>query len=154
MVKTNQSAVQAILNFRKKKEEARAIILKNSIASLVSEEEKLKEMENKKSSTFSLKENGDDDSVTLSINQLRVLTDYQTQLNAMILNQTGEVEKVFQKVERDRDDLIIAAKDKKAVEKLHDRRLVEELKFKRRKEEKIESEIAIRVNSGRLKMAE
>jgi len=135
-------------------EDSRAIVLKNSKASLVSEEEKLKEMELKKSIMLSLEENGDEDNVILSINQLQVFADYQTQLDVMIVNQTSEIEKILQKVESDRDRLISAAKDKKAVEKLRERRLAENIKIKRRKEEKVESEIAIRVDAGKTRMVE
>jgi flagellar protein FliJ len=154
MSKTIQSTVQSILNFRKSKEDAQAIVLKNSKTSLALEEEKLKELENKKNLTFSLKEDKNDNNVILSINQLQILTDYQTQINSMIENQTDEIEKVLQKVEKDRDNLIVAAKDKKAIEKLRDRRLLEDLKTKRRKEEKVESEIAIRVDAGKIRIIE
>jgi len=72
----------------------------------------------------------------------------------MIVNQTSEVEKILQKVEIDRDLLNSAAMDKKAVEKLRERRVAEDLKTKRRKEEKVESEIAIRVDAGKTRMVD
>ena len=48
MSKTNLSTVQSIFKFRKQIEESRAIVLKNSKATLSSEEEKLEELEQKK----------------------------------------------------------------------------------------------------------
>jgi len=154
MAKMIQSTVQSLLNFRERIEDERAIVLKNTKASLVSEEEKLEEIERKKSLLLSLTENIENDDLILSVNQLQVSTDYQTQLNALIVNQKDEVEKVLQKVVKDREDLIDAAKDKKAVENLRDRRLAEYLKAKRRKEERDESEIAIRSFAGKTRILE
>jgi flagellar export protein FliJ len=154
MSKTNLSTVQSIFKFRKQIEESRAIVLKNSKATLSSEEEKLEELEQKKCTMLSAEENVNEDKVELSLYQLQVCEDYQAQLDGMIVNQTSEVEKILQKVEIDRDLLNSAAMDKKAVEKLRERRVAEDLKTKRRKEEKVESEIAIRVDAGKTRMVD
>ena len=154
MSKTNLSTVQSIFKFRKQIEESRAIVLKNSKATLSSEEEKLEELEQEKCTMLSAEENVNEDKVELSLYQLQVCEDYQAQLDGMIVNQTSEVEKILQKVEIDRDLLNSAAMDKKAVEKLRERRVAEDLKTKRRKEEKVESEIAIRVDAGKTRMVD
>ncbi|MDP8237828.1 MAG: flagellar export protein FliJ [Candidatus Hatepunaea meridiana] len=152
MPKSIQSTIQTILNLREKAEDARAVSLKNTKVSLANEKEKLEEIEKKKSSLLNKTGNRSRDKVIISLNQLQVSVDYQTQLNESIVNQTCEVDNALRKMEKDQSNLTNASKDKKVVEKLLDRKRVEFLKNNRRKESKNESEIALKVTAGKTKI--
>jgi len=151
MAKFIQSAIQTVLNLRGRIEEAKAIALRKSALALEREKEILERIAAEKFSEINEIKNDDDNRETLSLNQLQVSSEYVTQLNEKITSQTDEVDKKSHNHESNRNELLDASRNRKVVEMLHDRRQEEFSKSVRKKEEKNESEIALRISVGKSK---
>ncbi|MCK4296565.1 MAG: flagellar export protein FliJ [Candidatus Marinimicrobia bacterium] len=147
MAKSFHFPLQKVLDVRQITEDRQAISLKNSQMSLNKEKEQLENLAQKKDAQLKVDEDEYDnvDDVNLSLNELQVTVDYISQLNNRITNQIQVVEKSNGKVEKERDDLIEASKEKKIVEKLRERQLTNYKDNYRKKMMKEESEIALRV---------
>jgi len=145
MAKSFHFPLQKVLDVRQITEDRQAISLKNSQMSLNKEKEQLENLAQKKDAQLKVDEYDSVDDVNLSLNELRVTVDYISQLNNRITNQIQVVEKSNGKVEKERDDLIEASKEKKIVEKLRERQLTNYKDNYRKKVTKEESEIALRV---------
>ena len=145
MAKMFQFPLQKVLSLREMIEESRAITLENSRRALKQEQEKLQNLESRKESLLEEEKSNDMERMTLSLNDLRVSMQYISQLNDMISNQMQQVERSNELVQRERDNLLEASKDRKIVEKLRERHLANYIKSYRKKEMKKESEIALRV---------
>lgn len=145
MAKSFHFPLQKVLDVRQITEDRQAISLKNSQMSLNKEKEQLENLAQKKDAQLKVDEYDSVDDVNLSLNELQVTVDYISQLNNRITNQIQVVEKSNGKVEKERDDLIEASKEKKIVEKLRERQLTNYKDNYRKKMTKEESEIALRV---------
>ena len=145
MAKSFHFPLQKVLDVRQVTEDRQAISLKNSQMSLNKEKEQLENLAQKKDAQLKVDENDSVDDVNLSLNELQVTVDYISQLNNRITNQIQVVEKSNGKVEKERDVLIEASKEKKIVEKLRERQLTNYKDNYRKKVTKEESEIALRV---------
>lgn len=147
MAKSFHFPLQKVLDVRQITEDRQAISLKNSQMSLNKEKEQLENLAQKKDAQLKVDEDEYDnvDDVNLSLNELQVTVDYISQLNNRITNQIQVVEKSNGKVEKERDVLIEASKEKKIVEKLRERQLTNYKDNYRKKMMKEESEIALRV---------
>ena len=147
MAKSFHFPLQKVLDVRQVTEDRQAISLKNSQMSLNKEKEQLENLAQKKDAQLKVDEDEYDnvDDVNLSLNELQVTVDYISQLNNRITNQIQVVEKSNGKVEKERDVLIEASKEKKIVEKLRERQLTNYKDNYRKKMMKEESEIALRV---------
>lgn len=147
MAKSFHFPLQKVLDVRQITEDRQAISLKNSQMSLNKEKEQLENLAQKKDAQLKVDEDEYDnvDDVNLSLNELQVTVDYISQLNNRITNQIQVVEKSNGKVEKERDVLIEASKEKKIVEKLRERQLTNYKDNYRKKVTKEESEIALRV---------
>lgn len=147
MAKSFHFPLQKVLDVRQITEDRQAISLKNSQMSLNKEKEQLENLAQKKDAQLKVDEDEYDnvDDVNLSLNELQVTVDYISQLNNKIINQIQVVEKSNGKVEKERDVLIEASKEKKIVEKLRERQLTNYKDNYRKKMMKEESEIALRV---------
>ena len=145
MAKSFHFPLQKVLDVRQITEDKQAISLKNSQMSLNKEKEQLENLAQKKDAQLKVDEYDSVDDVNLSLNELQVTVDYISQLNNRITNQIQVVEKSNGKVEKERDVLIEASKEKKIVEKLRERQLTNYKDNYRKKGTKEESEIALRV---------
>ena len=145
MVKIFRFPLQKVLDVRQTIENSKAIALSRSQIQLSSDKAKLKNLNTKKDTYLDSGTNSNSMHLALSLNDLKISTDYINQLNNMIQNQTGEVEKSNQIVDKDRNVLIEASRDKKVVEKLKEHHLERYVKDNRSRSIKQESEIALQV---------
>jgi len=147
MAKSFHFPLQKVLKFKKTIEDIQAIALKKSQLSLDKENGYLNDLAQKKENLLNVKEDDDINSENLSLNKLQISSDYVSQLNDKISSQVKVVEKSYEIVDKERDDLIEVSKNKKIVEKLRERKLTSYLKNNRKKEMTKESEIALRIVS-------
>ena len=142
MAKQFRFPLEKVLDYKKNIEDLKAGELNRSREKKKIEEDKLKYIEDKKEET--LIEN--DSQGNMTINQLNITTDYLFQLNDQLEKGTARVLDADTEVENKLGNLNEASKDKKAVEKLRERRLSEHKILKRKIERKKTDEIANRTN--------
>ena len=140
MAKQFRFPLEKVLNYKKNIEDLKAGELNRSREKKTKEEEKLKSIEEKKQDI--LIEDGSRGNMTL--NQLNISTDYLLQLNDQIDKGEERVLDAGTEVENKLDHLNEASKDKKAVEKLRDRKLGEHKILEKKIERKKADEIANR----------
>ena len=142
MAKQFRFPLEKVLDYKKNIEDLKAGELNRSREKKKIEEDKLKYIEDKKEET--LIEN--DSQGNMTINQLNITTDYLFQLNDQLEKGTARVLDADTEVENKLGNLNETSKDKKAVEKLRERRLSEHKILKRKIERKKTDEIANRTN--------
>ncbi len=147
MAKSFHFPLQKVLEFKKTIEDTQAIALKKSQLSLDKESGHLNNLTQKKDALLNVKEDDCINSENLSLNKLQISSDYVSQLNDKISSQVQVVEKSNEIVDKERDDLIEASKNKKIVEKLREHQLTDYKINNRKKETTEESEVALRVVS-------
>ena len=142
MAKQFRFPLEKVLKYKKKIEDIKAEELNHSREKKKYEEEKLENIEKKKQNILI----GDDSRKKMTLNQLNISTDYMLQLNDQIEKGEDRVLDADTKVEENLGHLNEASKDKKAVEKLRERKFSEDRVIEKRVERKQTDEIANRVN--------
>ena len=140
MAKQFRFPLEKVLNYKKNIEDLKAGELNRSRKKKTKEEEKLKSIEEKKQDILI----GDGSRENMTLNQLNISTDYLLQLNDQIDKGEERVLDAGTEVENKLDHLNEASKDKKAVEKLRDRKLGEHKILEKKVERKKTDEIANR----------
>ena len=142
MAKQFRFPLEKVLDYKKSIEDLKAGELNRSREKKKTEEDKLKYIEDKKEEI--LIENDSQGNIT--INQLNITTDYLFQLNDQLEKGTARVLDANTEVENKLDNLNEASKDKKAVEKLRERKLSEHKILNKKVEIKKTDEIANRTD--------
>lgn len=138
-------ALQKILDLKELMVESHAVELEKSKQELTSKQVELETLQHNKART--LAKNGDFQKPGASLNpmQLQLSRDYVVQLSTHIENQAKTVEESSTRVSDQREALIKVNQEKKALEILKDKHLVEYKKEVQKKERSEESEIALRL---------
>lgn len=142
MAKQFRFPLEKVLDYKKNIEDLKVGELNRSREKKKTEEDKLKYIENQKEEI--LIENDSQENMT--INQLNITADYLFQLNDQLEKGTARVLDANTEVENKLDNLNEASKDKKAVEKLRDRKLSEHKMLEKKVERKKTDEIANRTD--------
>ena len=148
MAKQFRFPLEKVLDYKKSIEDLKAGELNRSRDKKKTEEDKLKYIEDKKEEI--LIENDSQGNIT--INQLNITTDYLFQLNDQLEKGTARVLDANTEVENKLDNLNEASKDKKAVEKLRERKLSEHKILNKKVEIKKTDEIANRTDQIKRKI--
>lgn len=128
---------QKILDVKKALEKNKKVELKNRLAELELEKEKLRHLKSEKEETFNIAENN-------SITDLRVKADYIHQLNDMIDRQLERIADFSRRVDETRKELVEVNKEKRIMERLEENHRVEYTRSQKKEELKLNSEIALR----------
>ena len=145
MAKQFKFPLEKVLDYKRKIENLRAEELGNSKNKKKKEEENLESIERIKNDVL----NGKNSRGKMTLNQLNISTDYLHQLNEQIEKGENRVTEAETEVEENLDHLTEASKDKKAVEKLRERKLSEHKILAKRSERKQTDEIANRNNQNK-----
>jgi len=145
MAKQYQFSLGRVFSYRKKVEDLKAEDLARSKIRKINEEEKLDNIEKIKHNI--LDEKNPPENMTL--NQLQISSDYILQLDDQIEDVEKRVLEAETEVKESLDELSNASKDKKAVEKLLERRAKERKTLEKKMEMKKIDEIAIRGDLNR-----
>lgn len=145
MAKQFQFSLQKVLNIREKIEESRTISLKNSRDILEKERKELKNLETKKNNLLDNHNNTTSSNTSFSLTDFKISTDYALQLTKYIYDQWERVDEANKIVEKNRESLIEAVKNRKVMETLKEKKRAEFLKDYNKKLLKDESEVAIRI---------
>lgn len=145
MAKAFNFSLQRVLDIRQSIENQKTIELSNAQVAFRVEEEKLNHLKEKKETVMGTDDGTLEQPVKIDLNSLKVNQIYLEQLSREINVQTREVKKSDDVVTRHRELLMHARKDKKVLELLKEKYLMEYKKTKNREETKIESEVAIRI---------
>jgi len=145
MAKQYQFSLGRVFSYRKKVEDLKAEDLARSKIRKINEEEKLDNIEKIKHNI--LDEKNPPENMTL--NQLQISSDYILQLDDQIEDVEKRVLEAETEVKENLDELSNASKDKKAVEKLLERRAKERKTLEKKMEMKKIDEIAIRGDLNR-----
>jgi len=145
MAKQHQFSLGRVFSYRKKVEDLKAEDLARSKIRKINEEEKLDNIEKIKHNI--LDEKNPPENMTL--NQLQISSDYILQLDDQIEDVEKRVLEAETEVKENLDELSNASKDKKAVEKLLERRAKERKTLEKKMEMKKIDEIAIRGDLNR-----
>jgi len=140
MTKQFRFPLEKVLDYKKNIEDLKAGELNRSRKKKKEEEDKLKYFVDKKEEI--LIEN--DSQGNMTINQLNIATDYLLQLNDQLEKGAARVLDADTEVDNKLDNLNEASKNKKAVEKLRERKLREHNIMKKKVERKTTDEIANR----------
>ncbi len=142
MAKQFQFPLEKVLDYKRKMEDLRSEELNHSRKKKKNEEENLDSIEKIKNDVL----NGENSREIMTVNQLNISTDYLNQLNDQIVRGENRVLEAETEVEENLGHLTEASKDKKAVEKLRERKLNEHKIVEKRRERKQTDEIANRGN--------
>ncbi len=145
MAKAFNFSLQRVLDIRQSIENQKTIELSNAQVAFRVEEEKLNHLKEKKETVMGTDDGTLEQPVKIDLNSLKVNQIYLEQLSREINVQTREVKKSDDVVTRHRELLMHARKDKKVLELLKEKYLMEYKKTKNREETKNESEVAIRI---------
>jgi len=145
MAKQYHFSLGRVFSYRKKVEDLKAEDLARSKIRKINEEEKLDNIEKIKHNI--LDEKNPPENMTL--NQLQISSDYILQLDDQIEDVEKRVLEAETEVKENLDELSNASKDKKAVEKLLERRAKERKTLEKKMEMKKIDEIAIRGDLNR-----
>lgn len=133
-------SLQKVLDLRKHQENQKAVALKKAQAQLYEAADALQATKNQKHKAMQ-QEMGD----TINLTLQRVHQDFIRQLSNQILRQSTELEMIKREVDTRRSELVKAVKDRKAVELLREKRLLEFKKEINRKAAIQENEVALRM---------
>jgi len=145
MTKRFNFSLQKLLEIRDRRENSQSHEFKCTHNDMVNEKTKLTDIQDRKD--IAIAEGSDDDGAgRVSLNQIRVSSSYVDQLSVEINEQEKIVEGSELKMEKARDDLIEASKEKMIIEQLRDRHISEYTKKNNKDERKQESETAQRIS--------
>jgi len=146
--KSGAFPLQKVLEYRKHLEDLRAIELGKVQAEKNKADEELQELKSNKEDALEKSTKEISNSKILDLNQLKISKDYLENLNGKIINQVQKISSLEEEVEKNRQELSEAMKERKIVEKLKDR-------FKERKKAEINrhenqkiDEVAIRMKAA------
>lgn len=145
MAKSFTFSLQKIFDFRKSIEEKKAIELSDAQYELKNKQEKLSRLTDRKEEFISNEGRQNKNSEKLNINNLKIQKDYILQLNENIENQIKEVNESNVEVEKKREKLLSATRDKKILEKLKHKYFENYRKMKNIEDVKKEDEVAGRI---------
>lgn len=145
MAKQFQSSLGRVFNYRKKVEDLKAEDLAHSKIRKKNEEEKLDNIEKIKHDIL----DGESPLENMTLNQLQISSDYILQLDDQIEDVEKRVLEAETEVKENLDQLSNASKDKKAVEKILERRAKEHKTLEKKLEMKKIDEVASRGNLNR-----
>jgi len=137
--------LQQVADLRESIQHAKSIDLKKSRVQLESEERKLYRLDERKRVVVEDSRDAGNYRERLSLFDLQVSSDYIQQLNQQIVNQAEYVRKSNELVERRREELVEATKDRKILEQLRNRRKTEYLKKLQKTELFKEGEVALQI---------
>ena len=143
--------LQKVLEFRKHLEDLQAIKLGRAQAEKIEADARLERLKRNKEDTLESAARELNRRKTLDLQQLKIQKDYLESLNGKIVEQTQEVFKLEEKVEKNRQELSEAMKERKTVEKLKERFLERQKTENKRRENQKTDEVAIRMNVMRAK---
>ncbi len=143
--------LQKVLEFRKHLEDLQAIKLGKAQAEKIEADARLERLKRNKEDTLESAARELNRRKTLDLQQLKIQKDYLESLNGKIVEQTQEVFKLEEKVEKNRQELSEAMKERKTVEKLKERFLERQKTENKRRENQKTDEVAIRMNVMRAK---
>ncbi len=146
MAKAFKFPLQKILDIRKSLEERKAIELSQAKTELKRQQEKLENLNRIKQEALKTAIEKQVETKNLTVNDLKLNSDYVDQISQQINGQLKNVDKTESEVEKKREDLLTAAREKKAVEKLKEKKLDSYRRKKTKKDNKLESELAIRIS--------
>ncbi len=145
MAKVFDFRLQRVLNFRQSVERQKKVELSLAQRLQLQEKEKLNHLQSQKEKEINTTPPQSDAPDKLDLHLLKVRNDYLTQLTEKIKEQSGRVMQAEKVVEKKREILLNARKDKKVLEILKDRYVSEYKKMKSQEESRLESEIALRM---------
>ena len=145
MAKQFQFPLEKVLDYKRKIEDLKAEELGHSKNKKKKEEENLENIERIKKDVLI----GDNSREKMTLNQLNISTDYLHQLNEQIEKGENRVTEAETEIKENLNHLTEASKDKKAVEKLRERKLSEHKILEKRSERKQTDEIANRNNQNK-----
>ena len=145
--KSGAFPLQKVLEYRKHLEDMRAIELGKTQAKHLKADKQLKKLRVHKEEMLEESSKEMDQSPKVDLTQLKIEKGYLENLNGQIINQTDKVHILKEEVEKDREELKGAMKERKMVEKLKDH-FTERKKTEanRRENQKID-EVAIRLKT-------
>jgi len=146
MSKAFNFSLQKVLDVRKHTEDQRSIQLSKSQQELQKDQDKLNELNQNKLKALENDSFGSTSQIEISLMELKVTNQYIEQINKEIIMQKSQVKKSSKNVEKNRDELLDAVKDKKVVELLKDRYSEKYKKVKNLEASKNENEIALRLS--------
>jgi len=146
MAKAFNFSLQKVLDLRKHEEDQRSIELTKAQQKLMNEEIRLKKLNQSKEEVLQKDSTESDSEVDISLTELKVTTQYIEQMNEEITLQKDQVKKSNKTVEKNRENLLSAVKNKKVVELLKERYSEKYRKIRNLEATKNESEIALRVS--------
>lgn len=146
MAKSFNFSLQKVLDVRKHTENQKAIELSKARRALQKEEKKLDQLKKNKEDIMQNKDGAGKKEKSVDLNLLKVKNDYIVQLNDNIENQIGEVDRNDKIVNIQHEKLIQAARDKKILEKLKERKQEVHKKEANLDQSKKDNEISIRVS--------
>lgn len=148
MSKAFHFPLQKVLNLREHKEEQKSIELGKAKAEMNKIQKKLDDLHVKKNDF--LQDENRSQSRSTNLNSLRIKSGYMQQMNTSIEQNNVAMRDKKKKVKQRRDDLLVAVKDKKIVEKLKERKQEEHKMHVHKADAKRDDDVAIRtVNQNR-----
>jgi flagellar FliJ protein len=135
-------SLQKVLDVRQHAEEQKSLDLSKAQKELLEEKRRLSALKEKKEEALETAATEEKVSVT----DLRVKKDYLLQINTALHAQHQRVKKSDQKVEKQREKLIEAVKEKKVVETLKEHQLEEYRRMKNLAETKQIDDVALRTS--------
>lgn len=133
-------SLQKVLDIRKHQEDQKAIEMQKIQAQLMKEQKKLQTINEHKIKTL-----GQPVQSVVNLNMHRVHNDYLNQLSRQIMKQEQNIHSVMKRVDDKRKELAQAVQERKAVELLREKRLIEHKKELNRKAAIQENEVALRM---------
>ncbi len=149
MSRNFQFPLQRVLNIREIIEETKSLELKRSQSKLEKDKNQLTALNDRKNEMLSETRSITMDGDKLTINSLQISSNYVSQLSESIKGKLQTVEQSSQVVEKDRNNVLKASRDKKIVEILKEQHLENYISELNKSEEKEESEISLRLTSNK-----
>lgn len=144
MSKAFRFPLDKVLNLKEAMEEFRAVELEKSKRAYREEQSRLNTLKSMKSGSLDRAPHNAQSVKPISVKSLQMSMDYIDQLNNRIKQQSSQVNRSLNSVVNNREELIVASKEKKVMEKIKERHLAVFMKKYRRRIRKEEDEVAIR----------
>jgi len=145
MSKSYSFSLQKVFDYRKRVEEKKAIDLSRDRMNLNQKMNEFDLLEEKKEQALDNKNNKSQIMEKLDLNNLKIRKDYIVQINKELTSQAQKVEDANIQVDKSRDKLVQATKEKKMLEKLNERKFAEYKKEEKLVQSKKDDEVAGRV---------
>lgn len=140
--------LQKVLEFRKHLEDMRAIELGKVQAEKIKANVRLNQLETHKEEALESTNKEVLSQKAVDLTQLKIRKDYLENLNGKIINQAQELEVLEEEVEKNREELSEAMKERKIVEKLKERFMKRKKAEDNRLENQKIDEVAVRMGSA------